>query len=529
MAPPRAALLLLARLLHCAAAQSSFDVIVYGATPGGILAALAAADEGMSVLLINSYAHVGGIVTSGLGQTDKGNASVIGGQALTFFNLIAAAYSVGAPKFTFEPHVAEGVFLALLKNRSAKLTVLANNTLLSASVLATRITNVVTGPSADANAGAPPTSTTTFSASVFIDASYEGDLLAAAGVSFEFGREANTTYNESLGGRCAEPSKSGGHQFPRPLNYTDAAGKLLPMIYTGDPGVPGQADAKVQAFNFRMCLTNNASRYLPITQPVGYDPAYWELLRRYVTDLKPTSIDQFLNIGLMPRGSSDMNNNGPISTDFIGGSWGWPTGTPAVRTALYAQHKLYTQSFLYFLASDASVPAAVRKEAASWGLTKDEFVDNGNWPYQVYVREGRRMVGEFVFTQADREFNLRKPDSIGLFSYNIDTHHAQRIPQGAYVLNDGDVEALSAKGPGQMPYRMLLPKRTEVTNLLAPVPCSASHIGYGAIRLEPQFMILGQSAGVAAAHAIATGVAVQDVDVPTLQARLRALGQRLDL
>ena len=469
------------------ARSAAYDVLVYGATPGGILAACAAADENATVLLISSYAHVGGIVTSGLGETDIGNSSVIGGSALQFFNLIAKEYSVGAPKFTFEPHRAERVFNAMLANRSSRLTVVLNQTLLAATVVGGRITSFTTSDTTDANAGRPPLGSLSWNATIFIDATYEGDLLASAGVSSAVGREANSTYGESMAGRLAVPNSFGGHQFPAPLNYTDGQGAILPMIFTGDPGVPGQADAKVQAFNFRMCLTNNASRYVPITQPAGYDPSYWELLRRYLAVLKPTSLGQLMNIGVMPRGASDINNNGPISTDFIGGSWGWPLGTPAQRAVIWQAHKDYTHGFLWFLRSDSAVPAAVRTEAAAWGLTRDEFADNGNWPYQVYVREGRRMVGETVFTQADRTAgNLSKNDSVGLFSYNIDAHHAQRIPQGAFVLNDGDVEKLKEDGPGQMPLRMMLPKRAECTNLIVPVPCSASHIGYGAIRLEPQ-------------------------------------------
>jgi hypothetical protein len=230
-----------------------------------------------------------------------------------------------------------------------------------------------------------------------------------------------------------------------------------------------------------------------------------------------------------------VNNNGAISTDAIGMSWGWATAPPAARAAMFAAHKLYTQSFLWFLASDAAVPPAVRAEVATWGLAADEFTDSQGWPTQLYVREGRRMVSDFVFTQRDREVNRTKPDSIGLFSYNMDTHNSQRFVQieaggVAWVRNEGDVEVGGGDGPGQLPWRMIVPRRAEATNLLAPVPASASHIAYGAVRLEPQFLILGQSAGVAAGRFVASGGAsFQDVDVPALQARLRALGQLIDI
>lgn len=533
--------LLLSASLACAAAQ--YDAVVYGATAGGVIAAINAANEGANTLLLHPLAHVGGMVSGGLGETDKGNPAVIGGMALDFFKLVCTggASPAASPCFTFVPHVAEQTFLAMIANttgRAGKLTLVTSQTLTSVTMAGSVIRSISVAPSAlvEGRQPLPPTAngvmpTTTYTAAVFLDGTYEGDLFAMAGASFAVGRESAAQYNESLAGRVFVPNKIGGHQFPvplDPLNHT--TGEVLPMIYTGDPGEPGEGDAKVQAYNFRMCLSSDPANQVPWAQPANYDPAYWELFRRYLaTAGQNFGLGNLMNIGLMPDNKTDVNNNGPISTDFIGGSWDWPTATPAQRVAIWQAHKDYTAGFFWFLLTDPASPPHVRQQMAGWGLAKDEFTDNGNWPWQLYVREGRRLVGDWVMTQDDRQFNLHKNDSIGLLSYNTDTHNAQRFVQGTYVRNEGDVEQLGSIGSAQMAYRLLLPKRAEVTNLLVPISVSASHIAYGAVRLEPQYMILGQAAGVAAAMAVKSGSAVQDVDVPTLQARLRQLGALIDM
>jgi hypothetical protein len=557
-----------ALLAAASATAQKYDAVVYGATPAGIHAACAAAHEGLKVALIHPLAHIGGVVASGLGKTDIGNAAVIGGSAHAFFVAIGEAYGVkgGAPMYTFEPHVAEAVFHAMLANTSGRVTLVTGQTLASVAKAGTVVTSMTTVPTAWAvalptsqerthftelqaggalprahadtplselhAAGAiPPALLTTYAGAVFLDASYEGDFIAAAGISFAWGREGAAQYNESLGGRLFEPCKVGGHQFGVPLNYTWPNGTLLPQIYTGEPGAVGEADQKVQAYNFRVCLTTNTSNWLPtpLPKPASYRDTDWELARRYFAIVgEGWTVGNVMNIGSMPHDKTDINNNGAISTDCIGCSWEWPLATPARRQAIWQAHADYTLSFFWFLANDPAVPASLAKSMRTLGLPADEFTDNGGFPWQLYVREGRRMVSDFVFTQNDREKLTPANNSIGLYSYNVDCHNAQRFPQGTFVRNEGDVEAFGNLGPGPMSYGLVLPRRQEATNVLAPVPTSATHLGYGAIRLEPQFMILGQSTGVAAAQAVAAGVAVQDVDIGKLQARLLELGQLLE-
>jgi hypothetical protein len=546
-APLAAALAaLLASLPSCSHAAASFDVVVYGATPAGIAAALAIAREGRSCALVHPLARIGGMMTGGLGMTDVGNVRVIGGLALEVFTRIGAEYNTSAgapPVFKFEPHVALDVFEALIREANGLVTLATGLTVVSVAKQGVALASIscadtlaleAGGAAAAAALGSP----IVYEGSAFIDASYEGDLIALAGVSTAVGREASATYGESLAGRLAVPNSVGGHQFSVAVNATAPGGGELPML-TGPPGPVGGGDAKEQAFNFRLCLTTNKTNQIALTKPDGYDPSYWELFRRYIAAKWPNgthwSMHDVMNISPLPHEKTDVNNNGAISTDAIGMSWGWATAPPAARAAMFAAHKLYTQSFLWFLASDAAVPPAVRAEVATWGLAADEFTDSQGWPTQLYVREGRRMVSDFVFTQRDREVNRTKPDSIGLFSYNMDTHNSQRFVQieaggVAWVRNEGDVEVGGGDGPGQLPWRMIVPRRAEATNLLAPVPASASHIAYGTVRLEPQFLILGQSAGVAAGRLVANGGgAFQDADVPALQARLRALGQLIDM
>ena len=534
------AALLLASLPPCTPAAATFDVVVYGATPSGIAAALAVAREGRRAALVHPLARIGGMMTGGLGMTDVGNARVIGGLALEVFSRIGAAYNASAgapPVFKFEPHVALDVFEALIRETNGLVTLATGQTVVSVAKQGAALASIACADTLALEAGGAA-APVVYEGTAFIDASYEGDLLALAGVSTAVGREASATYGESLAGRLAVPNGVGGHQFSVAVNATAPDGGLLPML-TGPPGPVGGGDDKEQAFNFRLCLTTNKTNQIPLVKPDGYDSSYWELFRRYIALKWPGgahwSMYDVMNISPVPNEKTDVNNNGAISTDAIGLSWGWATAAPAARAAMFAQHKLYTQSFLWFLASDAAVPPAVRAEVATWGLAADEFTDSGGWPTQLYVREGRRMLSDFVFTQRDREVNRTKPDSIGLFSYNMDCHNSQRFVQVeadgvAWVRNEGDVEVGAGDGPGQLPWRMIVPRRAEATNLLAPVPTSASHVAYGAVRLEPQFLILGQSAGVAAGRFVANGGgAFQDVDVPALQARLRQLGQLIDM
>ena len=537
-------LVLTLALALCAPASSlraSYDIIIYGATPAGIQAALAAANEGRTALLATPQPLVGGMMSGGLGKTDVGNPAAIGGASAAFFSAVCAEYNDTSSTacYLFEPHVAEDVFNKLLAAASGRVDVALGTTLAavargprglaSASFVPTAAAERARGASALA---ALPASVV--SARVFIDASYEGDLLAAAGLTTAVGRESNATYNESHGGVLPEPNPFSNHQFKvfvDPLNAT--TGAPLKWVSAGPPAPVGSGDDKVEAYNFRLCMTRNASNLAPFPRPADYEPADWELARRYLKAANVSNFSWLVTLSPVPRGKTDTNNNGSFSTDAIGLSWAWPRATPAERADLFAAHVSYTQGFFWFLQHDPDVPAPVAAEAREWGLAADEFKATANWPPQLYVREGRRLVGDFVFRQQDRQTDIRKNDSIGLFSYQIDSHNAQRYvsptpPHGA--LNEGDFELFG--GPlGQMPYRVMVPARAEAAgaNVLAPVPLSASHMGYGCLRVEPTLMVLGQAAGVAAAHAIAEGADVQDVDVGRLQARLRALGAKIDL
>jgi hypothetical protein len=527
---------------------AQYDIVIYGATPAGISAAFAAAREGSTVALLHPLNRIGGMMTNGLGETDVGNKSVIGGLAHDVFLKIGAKYGSTGPVYVFEPHVSLSVFQDMLTepvlNNRVKLVTGVTLSSVTYSSGTTTISSISVVPTTVAiNAGdfadwsdRVKESEVAYSGSVFLDTSYEGDLIKMAGVSLTYGRESNSTYNERYAGRLQVPNSVGGHQFSVPVNYTSPTGGVLPLITNIEPGVEGEGDTKVQAYNFRLCLTTNVSNQVPIAKPSTYDPSYWELFRRYIAAKWPNATSagispgDFMNLSPIPNKKTDVNNNGAISTGCIGCSWEWPSATPAKRNALWLNHSEYTKGFLYFLGNDQGIPLSLRTQMLTWGLAADEFEEFNNWPEQLYVREGYRMISDFVFTEHDRETNKTKVDSIGLFSYNIDTHNSQRFPQGDYVRNEGDVEIDGPLGPGQLPFRMLLPKKSQVSNLLAVVPCSASHLGYGTIRLEPQFLILGESSGVAASQFIASNLTnIQDLDIPTLQARLRTLGQIIDL
>jgi hypothetical protein len=496
------------------------DVVVYGGTAGGVIAAVAAAREGKKVLLLEPGKHLGGMVSGGLGATDYGNRAAIGGYSREFFDRVrdyyVQKYGSNSPEvkdcsdgFHFEPHVAELIFKAMLNE--AKLEVLLEQRrLLTVGRTGPRIDFIVTN---DGHTHVYNKS----SAGVFIDASYEGDLMAKAKVSHTIGREGRDQYKESIAGVQA---RSPAHQWPvRVSPWTGE--KLLPFVYAGPVGEAGAADKKTQAYNFRLCMTQRKDNQTPFPKPAKYDPDQYELLARYLARKPGLKVAQLMNPVAMPNGKTDTNNNGPFSTDFIGGNWDYPEGDEATRKRIWQEHVNYTQGFLYFLANDPHVPGPLQKEMRTWGLAKDEFTDTGNWPHQLYVREARRMLGEYVMTQADIMDQRTKEDSVGLGSYNTDSHHVQRVAtKDGAVLNEGDFQVRVQ--PYVIPYRSLVPKATECENLLVPVCMSASHVAYGTIRMEPVYMILGQATGVAAALAIDRKTSVQKTPVDQLVARLRA-------
>ena len=355
---------------------------------------------------------------------------------------------------------------------------------------------------------------------MFIDATYEGDLMAKAGLSYTVGREANAKYGETLNGvQTAQATK---HQFMKPVDPFvkpgDPASGLLPGIYAGGPGRDGEADHRVQAYNFRMCLTDAPENRIPFPKPAGYDPLRYELLLRYI---QAGVWDAFCSNLAMPNRKSDCNNCGAFSTDNIGMNYDYPEGDYATREKIFAEHVLYQQGLMWFLANDSRVPAKIRDEIGRWGLCKDEFQETGGWPHQLYVREARRMVGVYVMTQHNCQGEKIAGDSVGLAAYTMDSHNTQRYVKDGKAINEGDVQ-VGGFPPYPICYGALVPEAKECTNLLVPVCLSATHIAYGSIRMEPVFMVLGQSAATAAALAIDGGVAVQRVEYKTLREQLVA-------
>ncbi len=494
------------------------DVVVYGGTAGGAIAAIAAAGEGESVLLIEPGKHIGGMVSGGLGRTDIGNQAVIGGFARDFFGRLGKHYGE-AITWYFEPHVAEKTLLDWLAEAGVQIEFGSPvKSVAKDGALITGIT-LVDGRR--------------FSGTHFIDASYEGDLMARAGVSYTWGREAESVYGESLAGTRAFSDK---HQFDNPVSPYDAEGKLSPLIQDLPLDPPGTGDRKVQAYNFRLCMTKVKENRIPFPKPEGYDPARWDLFARYLAAQPELTVAKLMNPLMVRNGKTDTNNNGPISTDYIGGSWEYPEADYARRKEIWEEHKRYVQGVMYFLQNDPRVPKALHEEMAEWGLAKDEFVDNNNWPHQLYVREARRMIGDYVMHQRDLQDELTKVESIGMGSYNSDSHHVQRImvaqpgPWGdatPRALNEGDMQV--PVRPYEIAFRSITPKPSEASNLLVTGAFSASHVAYSSMRMEPQYMILGHAAGVAVAQARARGVSVQQVDVPALQARLREQGAILSV
>lgn len=507
-----------------------YDVLVYGGTPSGVLAAVAAARLGSSVALLEPGAHLGGMVSSGLGCTDFGKKEVIGGLALEFFERVGRHY--GEPvAWYFEPHVAEEIFQQMAREAGVKVFY-GHRLKEEGGVIkdALRVTSVAAENEAR------------FPAQVFVDATYEGDLMAQAKVSFTWGREGWEEYNEPLAGVVGPADTSAGHRFLMPISAYDESGKLLPEISSEGRGDVGAGDKKVQAYNFRMCLTMEKDNQVPFPEPSHYNRRRYALLGRLIhalTDAQSSAprFSEFqrggrrsdlVKLDLMPNGKTDVNNNGPFSTDYIGGSWKYPTAGYQSRREIWQAHYDYLAGFFYFLTHDSQVPAELRAEVGKWGLAKDEFMDTDHWPRQLYVREARRMTGGFVMTQRDAETEIEKDDTVGMGSYNTDCHNAQRFVTAAgTVQNEGDTQAHTR--PYQIAYRVLLPRQTECENLLVPVCCSATHIAYGTLREEPTYMAMGHAAGVAAHVAVASRQAVQRIDRQSLQNQLLKQGAFLKI
>jgi len=498
------------------APQPSFDLVVYGGTASGVMAAYAAAKEGLHVVLLEPGSHLGGMVTGGLSATDVAHFQIIGGYARDFYREAAAHYGVHTlnkhDDWLSEPKVGEAIFKAWLKE--AGVEVRFHERLKEHDGVEKTGTQVTAMTTEDGKV---------WKAKVFADCTYEGDLMAQAGVTYTVGREGVEVYGEDLAGvRVGTPK----HQFLWKISPYDEKGKLMPEVDPSPLGANGSGDKKVQSYNFRMILTNDPANRLPWTKPKGYDASRFELLAKYLGEWKAhmhrePNLHDVMNPVMIPNKEADFNNNGAFSTDYLGKSWSYPGASYAERKKIWDDHLLYTKSFLWFLASGPRVPKPLQDEVNSWGRAKDEFLDTNGWPNQLYIREGRRMIGMYVMKQADLQINLKKKDAIAMGSYNSDSHNIQRVamPDGG-VRNEGDVQV--PVQPYEIAFGTILPKREQTENLLVPVCLSASHVAYSSVRMEPQYMMLGQAAGVSAALAIKEKTAVQDVNVTTLQTKLRS-------
>jgi hypothetical protein len=509
-------LLSVAGALSLPAAQN-FDFVVYGGTAGGVMTAVSAAREGASVALLEPGRHVGGMVTGGLSRTDHGKKETVGGYSLEFYRRLGKKYGAEIEWYP-EPHVAEQVLLEMMKETGVK--AFYGHRLREKTGVRKKGRQVVEIVMENGAA---------FQAKIFADCTYEGDLMAQAGVSYTWGREGSSQYGESLAG--VRP-KDRGHQFDFPVPAYDDKGRLLPEIGTQPRGELGAADKKVQAYNYRLIMTKEPAKRRSIEKPADYDPWRYELLVRWLQGFekhhgRAPRIDEVLLIGPCQGNKADFNNRGAVSTDYIGKSWDYPEASYKRRAEIWREHADYTKGLLYFYVTDPRIPKSLQDDIRQWGYAKDEFTDNDNWPYQLYVREARRMTGGFVMTQKDIQTELTKPDAIGMGSYNSDSHNVQRFVQAdRTVQNEGNMEV--SVTPYQVPYRILLPKRMEAENLLVPVCFSASHVTYSTLRMEPVYMIIGHAAGVAAKMAIDKKVAVQEIDTKALTARLRAQGAAME-
>ncbi len=516
------------------AVEPVYDVVVYGGTSGGVTAAIQAARMGKSVVLIEPSGHIGGLTSGGLGATDIGNKGAIGGLSREFYRKIGAYYlQASAWKFgsrdayvekrkalseneqwTFEPHVAEQVYREWLA--VYKVPIKQERFRLKDAVKMEGKRLVAIRMESDQ----------WFYGRMFIDASYEGDIMAAAGCKYHVGREANSLYGETINGIQTANARS--HQFIKDVDpYVkpgDPSSGLLPLVQAEPPGVDGEGDHRLQAYNFRMCTTDVAENRRAWPKPEGYDPAQYELLLR---NFEAGDHRSPWNPIFMPNRKTDTNNNYAISTDYIGMNYAYPDGDWPTRERIYRAHKLYQMGLMYTLANHPRVPQKIREEFTRLALAKDEFQDHDNWPHQMYVREARRLVSEYVMSQKDCQGKVVCDDAVGLGAYNMDSHNAQRyVTKDGKVRNEGDVQI--GVSPYPIAYRSIRPKKTECENLLVPVCLAASHIAYGSIRMEPVFMVLGQSSATAACMAIDAKVSVQDIDLAAFKKRLLDEGQVLE-
>ncbi len=522
------------------------DVVIYGGTSAAVTAAVQAKKMGKSVIVISPDTHLGGLTAGGLGWSDTGKKEVIGGLSREFYQRVYDKYQEdsawnwedksefgnkgqGTPAldgefktmWIFEPHVAEEVYDEWIAELGIE--VLRDEWLdrdNGVSVEDGKITSIRTLSGKE------------FKGRMFIDATYEGDLMATAGVSYHVGREANSVYGEEWNGIQTGVYHHRHHfkALDQPIDpyWTpgDPSSGLLPRISGEHPGIKGEGDDKVQAYCFRMCMSNHPDNRIAFPRPANYDSTQYELLVR----IFDAGWDEwFGKFDMIPNRKTDTNNHGPFSSDNIGMNYDYPDASYERRKEIIQEHRDYQSGLLYFVQNDPRVPEETQKEFQEWGLAKDEFTDNGNWPHQIYVREARRMIGKYVMTENELLQKKPTPESVGMGSYTIDSHNIQRyVDENGHVQNEGDI-GVPLPGPYEIAYGSLVPKKEEITNLVVPVAVSSSHIAFGSIRMEPVFMILGQSATTAAILALDEGIAVQDVAYEKLKARLLEDGQVLTM
>ena len=510
------------------AGQPLYDIVVYGDSSGAVVAAIAAKREGRSVILVNPTSFPGGMTASGLGATDfLGRRGTFGGIASEFYDAVAAAYGATFVR-SFEPHVGRQVFEKMIA--TAGITVVYNEKLDRTSgkgvkMNGSRIESI------------SMLSGTTYSAKMFIDATYVGDLMAAAKVSFTVGREPESKYGESLAGVRRGDTKPRVHYTQGDKDHFtkvvdpyikpgDPSSGLLPHIYRIDGLANGQGDKKIQAYNYRVCLTTDPALRIPIEKPAGYREIDHELLLRNFEagdNRMPALIEKLAGTG----SKVDWNNMHAVGSDYPGANWDYPEASYERRREIEEQHQTYIRGFLWTLGNSPRVPEKIRKQAAAYGLARDEFTDNGNWPWMIYIREARRMVSDYVMTQLDCEGKQVATDSIGLGSFGMDSHVVEHyVTEDGHAQSDGVIWHVPPK-PYGISYRCIVPRKGECENLLVSICISASHASYGSIRMEPVYMAISQSAAIAAGMAIDGNISVQSVPYPALREKLEAAKQIL--
>ena len=482
--------------------------MVVGATPAGIMAAQAALREGATVGVIENTQHVGGMLASGLSVTDSIYYETMGGLAAKFFRDVGAYYGLasGESQYTWEPHAAESIFNSYLD--SPKIGVILGRTVASVWKRGTQIQSITLDNG------------TVVGGTQWIDATYEGDLMAFSGATFSVGRESSQQYGEGLAGW-------GQNETTVPVSPYLADGSLIPLVIADPMESPGQADGKIMAYSFRSCLTNNPKNMLPFPMPPGYTPDRYIGVSRYINYADLTWYKGLFSLEGLPNSKYCLLNSGPFSTDYPNAGWAYPNANWKLRAGIFQDHSTYVAGFLYFLANDPSVPASVRANVSSYGLALDEFTDNNHWPWQMYVREGRRLHGQYVMTQSDITTSVIKADAVGVGQWYIDSHFCCRYASSSagqpVVMYDG---SLFTDGIPlyQLPLRAILPPASLVSNLAVPVCVSASHISFCSLRVEPTYMVLGEAAGTVAGLALKAGLDLSEVDVTTLQNRLLQFG-----